>query len=87
MKKQGYWINCTSVTAGMTAGEYSVELKTADGQGVSLFAPQDFVDQKNGWLRVSVIEQSGSRSLVYLPATPFEVGSRFIAVNSRDVKK
>lgn len=70
----------------MTPGEYSIELKTAEGKDVSLFAPEDYVDKKNGLLRVNVLEKSPNSCLVYLPAEPFEVGSRFINVPNHKVK-
>jgi len=69
----------------MANGEYSVEIKTAEGKDVSLFASEDYVDKKNGLLRVNILENSRDSCLVYLPAEPFEA-SRFINVPKHDVK-
>ena len=85
MEKRDHWLSCT-VMSGMTPGEYSIELKTADGKDVSLFAPESSVDEKKGLLRVEILEQTPSNYLVYLPATPFEVNSRFVNVPKRNVE-
>jgi hypothetical protein len=85
MTKRDYWITC-KVETGMTSGEFSVELKTSEGKDVSLFAPKDYVDKKNGLLRVNILENSPNSCLVYLPVEPFEIGSRFINVPKDTVK-
>jgi hypothetical protein len=85
MSKTDHWVNC-KVAMGMTPGEYSVELKTADGKEISLFAQENVVDTKNGRLRVNVLENSSDSCLVYLPSVPFETSSRFINVPKQDVK-
>lgn len=85
MEARNYWLNCT-VTSGMTPGEYSIEIKTADGKEISLFAPEGFVDEEKGLLRVDILEKTPKSYLVYLPAAPFEVGSRFVNVPKEDVK-
>jgi len=85
MSNTDRWINC-KVATGMTPGEYSVELKTADGREISLFAQENVVDTKNGLLRVNVLENTPNSCLVYLPSVPFETSSRFINVPKQDVK-
>jgi hypothetical protein len=79
MNKADAWLRC-KVAAGMTSGEYSIELETAEGKDVSLFAPEDYVDKNKGLLKVNVLEDGSKSCLVYLPSEPFEVGSRFINV-------
>ena len=85
MTKRDYWVRC-KVANGMTPGELCIELKTSEGKQVSLFAPEDYVDSKKGLLRVNVLENSLNSCLVYLPAEPFEVGSRFINVPKQEIK-
>jgi hypothetical protein len=79
------WLSC-KVAAGMTSGEYSIEVETAEGKDVSLFAPEDYVDKNKSLLRVNVLENSQNSCLVYLPSEPFEVGSRFINVPKHRMK-
>jgi hypothetical protein len=69
----------------MMQGEYTVEVQTVSGE-VSLFAPKDSVDSQNHLLKVNVLEQDESKSLVYLPSNSFEVGSRFVTVSKYDLK-
>ena len=85
MSKIDHWVSC-KVATGMTPGEYSVELKTADGREISLFAQENVVDTKNSRLLVNVLENSPNSCLVYLPSVPFETSSRFINVPKQDVK-
>ena len=79
------WVTC-SVTPGMLTKEWAVEMKTADGKQISLFASSTHVDEKNGLIQVNVLEKADDTYLVYLPADPFEVSSRFINVSGKDVK-
>jgi hypothetical protein len=69
----------------MLPREFAVVTRTSDGQEVSLFAPQEFVRPDQGLLRVTVLERRSDRTMVYLPASPFEVPSRTVTVSSGEL--
>ena len=81
------FIRC-KVYPGQFSDEYAVSADQAEGDRFSLFVPTQYVqpDQPptrdsavEGWLQVSIWEQSGDSAVVKLPRESFESG-RFVTV-------
>jgi len=61
----------------MLPGEYAVEMETSDAGTISLFAPQEKVNEKEKLVRVDVIQDNnGGGVVVCLPSPAFETSSR-----------
>ena len=73
-----------TISDGMFASEYSIELKLADGTLVSFFADKNLVVNKNNewFLKTAFVDQRGQNTLVLLPVEPFETQSRWAEVKN-----
>ena len=78
------WLRCR-VTRGMLPGEFAIVTSTSDGREISLFAPERFVQEKKGLIRVTILQRKADRVLVSLPAEPLEISSRTVTVPSREL--
>jgi hypothetical protein len=81
------FVRC-KVYPGQFSDEFAVSGEQANGQRFSLFVPTNYVapDQTptressvDGWLQISIWEQSGYEAVVRLPRESFESG-RFVTV-------
>lgn len=76
----GYsWLKC-GVASGIFPNEYAVETEVVDGRLISMFVDKEFVREREGLLRIVVLEKGLESILVYLPAYPLEITSRAISV-------
>lgn len=78
MKNQ-MWLRC-EVKPGQFSGECAVSGDTFDGEGFSLFAPEESVrrtdkDSPAGWVQVTVLDKQDSLVLVRLPGQTLENGT------------
>ena len=73
---------------GQFSDEFAVSGEQANGGRFSLFVPTNYVNPDQtptrdtsveGWLQISIWEQSGDRAVVKLPRESFESG-RFVTV-------
>lgn len=87
MDSGNYWLLCTNITHGMLPGEYAIETTTVDGKKISLFLNENpqIVEPEKNLIRINVLQRSPLGWLVYLPASPFEVSSRFVNVPKDNV--
>ena len=83
------FVRC-KVYPGQFSDEFAVSGQQADGERFSLFVPVQYVkpDQEptrdtsvEGWLQVSLWEQSGANVVVKLPRESFESG-RFVTIGT-----
>jgi hypothetical protein len=77
------WLNCT-VMPGMFSDEFTVVVKTRNGDAVSVFVPRDFAEAgktEAGRVKVRILEQSGG-ALAVLPNEHQTV----VAINASDLQ-
>lgn len=77
------WLKC-KVGEGQFSDERSVEGETIDGEGFSLFAPIDLVE--NDRIQVFELQRDNSRVLVQLPVQTLENGTT-ITVDSSQLQE
>jgi hypothetical protein len=75
-----------SISNGMFPGEAGASFKAADGDEVSLFCAQKFVDKKNSLLTVKLLNTEGRLASVRLPAESLG-GFRVVQVNLDQVRE
>ena len=84
------WLKC-EISEGQFTGEYAVSGETFDGDGYSLFCPEEFVEGdpaiggEAGWIKVDVLAREGDLLLVKLPQRTLENGTT-ITVKSSQVE-
>jgi hypothetical protein len=59
------WLKCT-ITKGMFSDEFTVIVRTRNGENVSVFVPKEAAEEREGRVKVRVAE-CGGRSLAWLP--------------------
>lgn len=78
------WLRCR-VTKGMLPGEFTIVTSTAEGKEISLFAPAQFVQEREGLLEVTVLDKQADRALISLPAEPLETPSKTVTVSVKEL--
>jgi hypothetical protein len=78
----GKLLRC-KVYPGQFTGEFAVGATQINGERLSLFVPEEYVEWEqeptrdravDGWIRVEIWEQTGDSALVKLPRESFESG-------------
>ncbi|HTU16612.1 MAG TPA: hypothetical protein VMG10_01005 [Gemmataceae bacterium] len=86
-------IRC-KVFPGQFSNEYAVKAEEIGGESFSLFAPIQAVETDenptrdkavDGWLKVTIWEQTGDKVIVKLPRESFESG-RFVTMSVTQLK-
>jgi len=87
MENRNYWLKCAKVSKGMLPDEYAIETTTTSGQTISLFVSGkgELIEPGKNLIRVDLVEGGPEACLIYLPASPLEVSSRFVCVPSESV--
>lgn len=52
------WLNCT-ITKGMFSDEFTVSVRTRNGDTISVFVPRDTAEEDRGRVKVRVAENNG----------------------------
>ena len=77
-----HWLRCT-ILPGQFSDEYVVEGQSANGEGFSLFCPQEFLEFESeptwempvdGWVQVKVLQTKRDVLLICLPRHTLENG-------------
>ena len=77
------WLKC-SLSNGMFPDEFGVSFRAGNGEDVSLFVFNYFVDAQSKKLRVQIVERRGDQVLVLLPVESLN-GSRVVPVSDKDL--
>jgi len=78
------WLKC-QVTEGMLPMEYAVSCNTIEGNVISFFASEEYIDPQKNLVQVGVMECKSDSCLIYVPFDPLEGVSRTIMVSMKDM--
>ena len=76
------WLRC-KILPGQFSGEHGVQGEDANGEGFSLFCPEEFLEYDGeptfdrpveGWIQVNVVQRTKDLLLLYLPRRTFGNG-------------
>lgn len=89
-----HWLRC-KVLPGQFSNEFVVKGQSANGEGFSLFCPEEFVEFEGepsfahpaaGWIQVQVVETAKGVRLVCLPRDAFG-GGPYVTVKADEVER
>ena len=84
MDLENGWLKC-KITEGMLPMEYAVSCNTIDGNVISFFASEEYIDSQNNLVQVGVMECKNDSCLIYVPSDPLEGVSRTVIVSTNDM--